>query len=173
MDIFKLNVFKDVDIDNLSKEEILELYSSLNKFNAYVYDFVFTYYNYIHKTRDYGTGLFLSMLEAHVITDISDNPGISATEIAKKWKKSPAAISQIIKKLENKNIIIRKPNKKNRKYYNLFLTDKGKNFDFAHKKYDVNSIIKTNKKLLKDFTAEEIEISRKVMHQYGKIIKDE
>lgn len=173
MNIFKLNIFKDVDVESLSKEEILDLYKSLNEFNVYVYDFVLTYYNYIYKTKDYGTGLFLSMLEAHVITDIADNPGISATEIAKKWDRTPAAISQIIRKLEAEKILTRKLNDKNRKYYNLFLTQKGKDFDFAHKKYDVNSIITTNKELLKTFTAEEIEISRKVMREYGKIIDAE
>lgn len=63
--------------------------------------------------------------------------------------------------------------RKNRKYYNLFLTEKGKDFDFAHKKFDVNSIITTNRELLKTFTAEEIEIMRKVMSEYSRIISEE
>lgn len=43
----------------------------------------------------------MTMLEIHVLTDINDNPGITATKIANKWKRTVSAISQIIKNFCN------------------------------------------------------------------------
>lgn len=168
-----LEIIKKYSEEEFSEEDILSIYKELNKFNNYVYDFVLNYYNYIHRIRDYDTGLFLSMLEAHIITDIADNPGINASDLAKKWDRTPAAISQIINKLEKEDILERKISKKDRKYINLYITEKGKQYDFAHKKYDVYSIIRTNRELLKKFTPEEIKTSRRFMDEYRKIIMDE
>lgn len=173
MSVLNLDIFKDGLGENIEKEDILELYEKLNDFNKTVYDFVIEYHRYTYKIRDYGTGIYLSMLEAHVITDIGSSPGITASELAKKWDKTPAAISQTIRKLEEEGVVRREISKENRRFYNLYLTDKGKEFDYAHKKYDVHSIVKTNMELLKKFTKEDIELSRRFMKEYSNIISEE
>ena len=58
------------------------LFQKLNKDYSKVYKFVLAHYDYIYSSRDYGTGEILSMMEAHVLTDIVDSPGTTVTELA-------------------------------------------------------------------------------------------
>lgn len=170
------SLFNDIDVNNinqLDENELETLYTDLNKFNDYVYDFVVNYHKSIYKSKDYGTGITLSMLEAHLITDISNTPGITANILAKKWDKTSAFISQSLRKLEEFGLIYREVNEENRKYYNLYTTDKGKEFDLAHKKYDVQSIIKTNRKLMEKFPLEDLINMRIIMKEYIDIIDNE
>lgn len=167
------NVFNIKDIDSLNGKELEKTFKELNEFNMYIYNFVISYYKYTYKTKNYGTKDNYSMLEAHIITDIAENPGITANLIAKKWDKTPAFISQSLTKLEDRGLIERKLNKNNRKFYNLFLTDNGKKFDEIHKKYDIKSIINTNKKLMEKFSLDELIKLRVILEEYGKIILEE
>ena len=170
------NLFKDIDLnslDQLDENQLESLYTDLNTFNDYVYNFVVNYHKSIYKSKDYGTGITLSMLEAHLITDISNTPGITANMLARKWDKTSAFISQSLKKLEELNLIYREVNEENRKYYNLYITDKGRKFDLAHKKYDVKSIIKTNRELMKKFPIEDLINMRIIMKEYIDIIDNE
>lgn len=167
------NIFYETDIDKLSGDELERVFRELNEFNKYIYDFVIGYYKYIYKTKDYGTENNFSMLEAHLITDIAKEPGITANILAKKWDKTPAFISQSLTKLENNGYIIRRLNKENRKFYNLYLTKKGDEFDKIHKKYDIRSIVETNKKLMKKFSFEELVNLRVILKEYENIISEE
>ncbi|WP_100065258.1 MarR family transcriptional regulator [Miniphocaeibacter massiliensis] len=168
-----LEKLDNINLDELEEKEIKDLYYTLDEFNEYIYQFVINYYKYIYKSKDYGTDMNLSMLEAHIITDISDNPGITANILAKKWDKTPAFISQRLTKLEKNNLIYRELNEENRKFYNLYLTKEGKDFDLRHKKYDIKSIIKTNKELIKKFSIEEIINMRFMLKEYSDIIMSE
>ena len=165
--------FKNIDLDKLSKDELEDMYVNLNEFNEYIYDFVLNYYKYIYKTKDYGMGLNLSMLEVHLITDIADNPGITANLLAKKWKKTAAFISQSISKLDKLGLIYRELNEENKKYYNIYLTDKGYELDIKHKKYDICSITRTNRELMKKYSLEEIIKMRIIMKDYLDIVANE
>lgn len=95
-----LDELDKLDLDELNEKEIIDLFVVLDDFNNYVYQFVVNYYKYIYKSKSYGTDLTFSMLEAHIVTDIADNPGITANVLAKKWDKTPAFISQRLTKLE-------------------------------------------------------------------------
>lgn len=170
---FELLINQIGSADDLTPESIDSLYAKLNEFNQVVYDFVIKYYRYIYRTRTYRSDVSLSMIEAHLITDISNQPGITASELAKKWERTPAFLSQTIRKLEMLGIVCKQINENDRKYYNLFLTDKGKDIDLAHKQYDVHSIAATNRDLLKRLTLEEIFTMRKVMNAYGDLISRE
>ncbi|HHX68871.1 MAG: MarR family transcriptional regulator [Miniphocaeibacter sp.] len=168
-----INRLEKINIDELEEDELKKLYEVLDKFNDYVYEFVINYYKYIYKSKDYGTNMNLSMLEAHLITDIADNPGITANVLAKKWDKTPAFISQRLTSLEKNDLIYRELNSENRKYYNLYVTKKGKDFDLRHKKYDIKSIITTNKKLMEKFSFADIVKMRMMLQEYSNIILSE
>lgn len=171
--MIKENLFQEVDLDTLQNDELENLYSDLNQFNKYVYDFVIDYYKYIYQVKSYGTNYDLSMLEAHLIRDIADDPGITASILAQKWDKTPAYMSQSISKLEKKDLIYRQLNEENRKFYNIYLTEKGKDFDLRHKKYDIKSIITTNRKLMEKFSLDDLIKMRLIMKEYSKIILSE
>ena len=73
-----------------------------------LYRFVILYYSYCTKPRDYGFGIPLSMIEAHSITFIDDNPGVTISQLAAHYRRTTSAVSQMATKLEKKGLITRK-----------------------------------------------------------------
>lgn len=167
------DVFYNKSIEKLSTEEIALLYKEYNKFNQDVYDFVLTYYDYIYKEKDYGTGDKLKMVEVHIVSDIADTPGITAQDLAKKWDRTPAFISKILRHLEDLGYVEQKINEDNRRFNIISLSEKGEKLDLAHKKYDIQSITMTNNALLEHFTMDEIIKFRQFLIKYGKLISEE
>ena len=76
------------------------------------------------KPKDYGTGDLLYFTELHTITVVSKNREINMTQLAEIMGVTKGAISQTIRKLVNKNLIL-KSNINNRKKVNLKLSEKG------------------------------------------------
>lgn len=157
----------------LDAQSTAALFAKLDAFNQIVYDFVIKYYKYIYRTRVYYAGCALTMLEAHILTNIGAQPGITACELAKKWDRTPAFLSQTIRHLEEEGFVRKAISRRDRKYNDLYLTAKGKEVDLAHQRYDIRSIIGTNRELLKQFSLEQILTSREVMQVYGELIGKE
>lgn len=76
---------------------------------------------YANKPRQFNS-IMLYPVETQTLEIIAENPGITASKIAKELKKTLSASSQILKKLEQKELITRKKNPDNNREYNLFLT---------------------------------------------------
>ena len=76
------------------------------------------------KPKDYGTGDLLYFTELHTITVVAKNREINMTQLAEIMGVTKGAISQTVRKLVNKNLIL-KSNITNRKEVNLKLSDKG------------------------------------------------
>ena len=76
------------------------------------------------KPKDYGTGDLLYFTEIHTITVVAKNREINMTQLAEIMGVTKGAISQTIRKLVNKNLML-KTNINNRKEVNLRLSDKG------------------------------------------------
>jgi DNA-binding MarR family transcriptional regulator len=74
---------------------------------------------------DYGTGDQLYFTEIHTITTIGKNKEINMTRLAEKMGVTRGAISQTIRKLVSKNLVL-KSNIINRKEFSLRLSDKGR-----------------------------------------------
>ncbi len=87
--------------------KILHLYSIISK-----------------KPKDYGTGDQLYFTEIHTISMVEKNKEINMTQLADIMGVTKGAISQTIRKLVNKNLII-KSNSNNKKEFNLKLSEKG------------------------------------------------
>ena len=63
-------------------------------------------YNQIESSsRDYGAGVLLSRTEIHLIAAIGDNPGIGVNKLAVLKGVSDGAVSQMIRKLVQKNLV--------------------------------------------------------------------
>jgi DNA-binding MarR family transcriptional regulator len=77
------------------------------------------------KPKDYGTGDLLYFTEIHTITMVGKNREINMTQLSDMMGVTKGAISQTIRKLVNKNLIL-KSNSNNRKEINLRLSAKGK-----------------------------------------------
>jgi DNA-binding MarR family transcriptional regulator len=76
------------------------------------------------RPKDYGTGDLLYFTELHTITVVAKNREINMTQLAEIMGVTKGAISQTIRKLVNKNLIL-KSNINNRKEINLKLSEKG------------------------------------------------
>jgi DNA-binding MarR family transcriptional regulator len=86
---------------------ILHLYSVINR-----------------KPKDYGTGDLLFFTEIHTISMVGKNREINMTRLADLMGVTRGAISQTIRKLVGKGLIV-KSNTTNRKEVNLRLSEKG------------------------------------------------
>jgi DNA-binding MarR family transcriptional regulator len=73
---------------------------------------------------DYGTGDLLYFTEIHTITTVGKNREINMTHLAEKMGVTKGAISQTIRKLESKNLVL-KSNSNNKKEFNLKLSERG------------------------------------------------
>lgn len=86
--------------------------------------------------RDFGTGEKYHTTEIHIMSYIAQNPGITISHLARNWNRTKGAMSQIIKRLENKDLIYRQMEKQNHKNVYLYVTEKGRLLDLAHQRYD-------------------------------------
>lgn len=153
-----------------NKEEIDRIYAQLSPRADLLYSFINEYADYINEPKDYGTGLLINMVEVHTLTMISDNPGITVSELSKMWSRTKGAVSQNVAKLEKKGLIMRQRDGDNAKVIHLFVTEEGERLSTAHKLYDNTDIMQTRKDLLNTCTMEEIEAFYKVVEAYLKLL---
>jgi DNA-binding MarR family transcriptional regulator len=122
-----------------TSEEIAELFIKLaNKYNS------------LEKIPvDYGVGKDLYHSERHLLDQIGDYPEKNITELAQFMGVTKGAISQTVKKLENKGIVYRYKGEQNEKEVFLELTETGKGVYEKHKEVNQRSIIPLYEELKK------------------------
>ena len=76
--------------------------------------------------RDFGSGDLLSSAEIHMIMVIGKNPGLNVTSISEELGISKSAVSQMVRKLEQKNLVERSQLPDNEKEIRLSLTPRGR-----------------------------------------------
>lgn len=148
-----------------------ETYRVLNERHNNIYQFVMKYYSYIISTHDYGEGIPLTMIEAHTLTYIEENPGVNVTAVARYWKKTTAAVSVSLRRLVELGLIEKRKENGNAKNVCLYPTEKGRRLSKAHKLYDTVDITKTMGELQEECSADEIETFYKVLKVYNKVIE--
>ncbi|WP_320170619.1 MarR family transcriptional regulator [Maridesulfovibrio sp.] len=84
------------------------------------------------RTHYYGTDERLFEAEIHLIVAIKDNPGFHVAALAQRFGVTKGAISQIIKKLEKKGMVVKASDPKNQSRLLLSLTTKGETAYEAH-----------------------------------------
>ncbi len=84
--------------------------------------------------KKYGTDELFHKLEIHTIHAIGENPGINVTELARWHGITKSAVSQVVKKLEERGFIYRYKAPDNAKEVLFKLTDKGEKPYEGHKK---------------------------------------
>lgn len=87
------------------------------------------------KTRYYGTDVPIFHSEIHVIMAIAEHPGIHVGGLADILGVTKGAVSEILKKLERKALVIKEVDDLNLSRYLLYLTDKGKKAHSNHLHY--------------------------------------
>lgn len=173
----KLEIYQEEVIDTWIEPDedskvVFERYEKLNNIMQPMYNLVLSYSNYYSERKDYGSGVELTMIEVHILQDLLDENYQTVSSLAIKWKRSNSAISQIIRKLEDKDLLERKQNEKDRKSYTLTLTPLGEETVLSHSRYDNVDIVKTHKKLFEKFTPEEMAIFFTICESYNKLLEE-
>lgn len=177
MNLLKVDDYKElmdagiINIDDLSQEEKGHLFHMLDKLMHIVYDFVFSYTDYMNKRRNYTDTDKLTMLEVHLLTSIAEQPHQTVTILARKWNRSVSATSQTIRKLLKKDLIIRTNSPDDAKVYFLDVTPRGREVSEAHKTYDIIDTLKTLKTLRHTLSVEEIDTFFKGMEAYNNLLR--
>lgn len=156
------------EFDN--KAEIDRVYAQLSPRADLLYSFITLYASYINEQRDYGTGLFINMVEVHTLTMIADQPGITVSELSVMWSRTKGAVSQNVSKLEQKGLITRTRDNKDAKIIHLHVTKEGERLSTAHKLYDNMDIMQTQRDLLETCTIEEVDAFFKVLQAYIRLL---
>jgi len=90
------------------------------------------------RTSNYGTDKTLSYGEIHMIDKIRDYQGLHISAIAKRIGVTRGAVSQMVKKLEKKGMVVKEPCPDNLSRISIRLTEKGKRAATEHEKYHRN-----------------------------------
>lgn len=97
---------------------------------------IINHYTIIEKEpKKYGTDEFFHKLEIHTIHAIGENLGINVTKLAKWHGITKSAVSQVVKTLEERDLIYRYQAPDNAKEVLFKLTEKGKKAYEGHKHY--------------------------------------
>ena len=113
--------------------------------------------------RDYGNGQPIKMLDAHILKDIDEYPGIRSVELAKNWCRARSAICVIIQRLEEQGYVRKDASKGSKRDRALFVTEKGRELCQLHRQYDAMQTSKMIHEMLHYCTAEEIDAYFKVL----------
>ena len=115
---------------------------------------------------DYGTGDMYTSVEVHMLRYIIDHPGRTVTDLSQDWDKTKAAISQMMKRLEEKELIVRRESPDSRKKRLYFATAKGEQLNKQHIRYDDRVFGKTLELLGETCSREEIAVCFHVLEEY-------
>lgn len=117
--------------------------------------------------QDYGTGEEYTSVEVHTLKHIADNPGHHGDRAGPGITPRPrGAISQILKKLEAKSLVYRQSDPANDNKALLYLTEKGRLLDLAHRRYDAVSFGESMDQVRTQFSEEEVDIAFSVMEAW-------
>lgn len=119
-----------------------------------------------NKSTDYGTGERYHAREIHMLSYIADHPGISPSEIAHNWNQSRGATSQMLRKLTDRGLIQAVQDKSDRRSSFLYVTEKGKDLDQKHKKYDSDNIEVYLDLLRAKYSDDEIQFAYQVLSSW-------
>lgn len=157
----------------LYSENINETFLKLSEKADILYRFVALYSNYIAQNRNYGVGPDLTMTESHMLNSIVLTPGVTVTNLARRWERSKGAVCQVLTKLEKKGLSERRKSDSNGKNVLVYPTELGLRANDAHMVCDVTDILATTQELLKSCTMDEINAFYKVLDLYTGYLRAE
>lgn len=104
--------------------------------------------------------------EVHLLKYIIDNPEKTITEIAEKTSRTKSSVSQVIKRLVEKELISIEKDEIDKRKLIFIPTEKGLKLDSAHRKYDME-MAKFLSKFLKDYSEQDIKIFLELLDKYN------
>ncbi|MDG2344286.1 MAG: MarR family transcriptional regulator [Flavobacteriales bacterium] len=115
------------------------------------------------KASDYGG----TMAIGYALLNI-DKEGTPSTKLGPKMGMEPRSMTRMIKSLEKNGLIVKKPDKKDKRMVRLYLTESGN--ELRKKSRDV--VIKFNEKIFKTIKQKELETCFKVLKEINLLIDE-
>lgn len=156
--------------EEMGEKNMIKKYSNVEAVDI-LHQIAYLYTN-TKTSHDYGTGEDYTSVEVHTLKQIADNPGITVTEMAVNYGKTKGAISQILKKLEEKGLVYRNSDPYNDNKALLYITEKGKLLDEIHRKYDEEYFSKSLNPVREMFSDEEVDIAFSVLEAWLDVRRD-
>lgn len=129
-----------------------------------------TYSSYSQSQREYyQKGGNYYEKEVHILKEIIENPTQTITQIAEKTNRTKSSVSQVVKRLVEKNLIsLEKSNTDKRKVI-FNTTEQGRKLYEAHNRYD-DKMAYFLSEFFSEFSDEEIEKFEKMLNKYNQYI---
>ena len=109
----------------------------------------------------------LTLEQFHLLKHMSLDSGMSQRQLGDLVNKTPANITRILDRLEQKDLVIRRRNPKDRRGTHVFLTDQGSGLV-----EEVFAIFESfSSQLTQDITDKEQQVARNVLNKIGRNIK--
>lgn len=153
----------------LCKENIWREWSNAKKSDL-IHNFTMKNYDRAQSQQDYGIGIACTPVEVRLLEKICEYPGMTSTELAKRISRSKSAVSQIIKKLEQKYLIYRIPQQDHIKKLSIYPTEVGKKQAEVHVMYDERSAGEFFRKLSESFDDEAMNHFFCVLYKFMQIM---
>lgn len=118
---------------------------------------------YMNAPRPFLLPTNTTVREVYILATIEEHPGILTVEIAKIWDVTPGAISQVVKKLKERDFLDCKKEDGNAKLVHLYTTEKGSALVKEHEAYIINRWDKVEKEVLANYSMEEVDQFFKMM----------
>ena len=165
---------EEFEATKFDSELMSQILKDINHKPGSLASFVILFYGYVSSPFKYmnenGETDSITLIELTILMWIIENPGTTTTELSKRWQRTKGAISQIIKKLSEKELIYRIKSDTDAKMQLIYPTDNGiKLSEIYYKKdrYDTPRILNS---LLEKCTKDEIRSFYKVVDIYSEII---
>ena len=155
-----------------NSNELKQILHSINHRVGALHDFVMVCTSMINVSVPYRNGIQLTAGEAMTVVLIAENPGITASALCIKWRRSRGNISQLLKKIEAKGLIIKRIKPNSNKEIALFPTDEGLRLYHQYMMNDSEDSTNIAKKLMETCTIEELKDFYKVIDCYTKILTE-
>ncbi len=101
-----------------------------------------------------------------VLLNISSKDGTPATKIAPLMGLEARSLTRVLKNMEAKGLIYRKPDETDKRSVRIFLTDKGK----KKKEVSRSTVLRFNQEVRKEITSEKLDVFFEVISEVNKII---
>lgn len=140
--------------ENKGNVQRKELLMEILKFRR---EITYKYQKYLGTPREYYPGETMYMREVHVVMEIGEGGLDNVGELSERLGITKGAVSQYLKKLEEKGFVCRIQDGNDKRQFSVELTQKGRELYKIHNEFDKEQYGKVCP-LFSEFTAEELSL---------------
>lgn len=146
------------------EEKCLSIINNMEKiFNSYAG------YKQIQRKYSEDGNIFFEK-EVHLLKEIIENPNETITTIAEKTMRTKSSVSQVVKRLIEKELLKIEKDLSDKRKINFIPTEAGKKLYEAHEYYDSKMAVLLSN-FLKEYSNEEIEKFLQILKKYHEYMK--